>query len=201
MGQDEPGFIAAWRAFVQHVRAEILPAHGGTLVKSLGDGLLLRFDTPTAAVAAALKLVGGTDIQLRVGVHTAEVVMDELDIYGSGVNLAARLSTLAEPSQVIVSSEVRDALADGVDAELVDLGECYLKHVDGPVRAFVLRPPKPGISVSRDSSSLPPTQLAATVAIVPFECVADSGVGQAIGIALADTVIARLCRLPGLRKR
>jgi TolB-like protein len=96
-----------------------------------------------------------------------------------------------------VSAAVRDAIADGVHAEIVDLGECFLKHVEGGVRAFMLRPPRAPLSRS-DAGAPPPEQLAATVAIVPFVCMADNGTGHAIGCALADAIIARLCRVPGL---
>jgi class 3 adenylate cyclase len=198
MGQDEAGFITAWLAFVRNVRDQLLPAHRGTLVKSLGDGLLMRFDSPTDAVAASLNLVAATSIPLRVGVHTAEIVMDDLDIYGRGVNLAARLASLARPSQVVVSAEIRDAIGDGVHAEVIDLGECYLKHVDAAVRAFALHPLRAQASLMPAAVPLEPA-MAATVAVVPFDGQSGAGNSEVVGYALADAVIDRLYRLPGLR--
>lgn len=143
----ESAFIARWRAFVQDVRSRILPAHAGRLVKSLGDGLLLEFRHPHQAMPAVLEVreamvrlnagaAPGSEIFLRIGVHVADVVVDELDIYGQGVNLAARLTGLARPGEIVVSSDVRDGLVDGLDGELEDMGDCHLKHVAQPVRAY-----------------------------------------------------------------
>lgn len=147
MQEDESGFIDRWRRFVNEVRTEVLPAHGGRLVKSLGDGMLLEFASVPPAVAAALAMrervsaaSAGRDsvaaIHLRMGAHVAEVVVDELDVYGAGVNLAARLATLAGVDELIVSAQFAEELVDGLDGELVDLGPCYVKHLDGPVRAY-----------------------------------------------------------------
>ena len=66
----------------------------------------------------------------------AQFVADRHDIYGSDVNLTARIATLAGPGEIVISSELRDQLTDGLDAELEDLGDCHLKHVAEPVRAY-----------------------------------------------------------------
>ncbi len=147
MQEDEAGFIERWRQFVHAVRTEALPSHGGRLVKSLGDGMLLEFERAPQAVACVLdmlRLLGPvnegcsdkTAIRLRSGVHAAEVTVDELDVYGAGVNLAARLATLAGPDEIVVSAIVRDTLLPGLDVELEDLGECFLKRIQTTVRAF-----------------------------------------------------------------
>ena len=124
--------------------------------------------------------------------------MDELDVYGSGVNVAARLSSLAGPGETVVSSAVRDFIADGVHARVSDLGECFFKHLSGPVRAFGLqrtaaaaprRPPLAPIGAS----------MLATVAVLPFEPIVNDRAADALGTALADAVIARLSKLPGVR--
>ena len=100
MQADEAGVIDRWRRFVNLVRTQLLPAHGGRMVKSLGDGLLLEFATVPPAAQAAIDMQSAIDRQnqgrpdgecmkLRIGVHLAEVTSDEHDIYGTGVNLAA----------------------------------------------------------------------------------------------------------------
>ena len=105
MQEDEAGFIDRWRRFVHEVRTEVLPKHGGRLVKSLGDGMLLEFERLPQAMAAALRLQLMTaqlaPLPLRIGAHVGDVVVDELDLYGTGVNLAARLATLARPGEVV----------------------------------------------------------------------------------------------------
>jgi adenylate cyclase len=199
MERDEAGFIEAWRSFVEHVRLEMIPALGGTLVKSLGDGLLIQFKSPVAAVETALAMtqwrMGGL-LRLRIGINSADVVIDELDVYGSGVNIASRLAALAGPGEVVASSSVRDAIADGLQARVTDLGECHLKHVGHPVRAFRLQVPG---SLPQRSLDDPADGMSAAIAVLPFDCTAADHNGIVLGNALSDAVIARLCPVPGLR--
>lgn len=151
MQRYEADVIDRWRRFVSLVRTQRLPACGGRVVKSLGDGMLLDFasasDAASVAAAlhrdiAALNLGRPADaaMHLRIGAHMAEVVYDGTDLYGSGVNLAARLAQLAQPGSTVVSAELRDELLLGLDAEAEDLGECHLRHYTGTVRAFRLGP-------------------------------------------------------------
>lgn len=205
MQRDEVGVITRWLAFVAHVRDTLLATSQGRLVKSLGDGLLLEFERVDAAVRVALALQPALDaytmrakaesLYLRTGVHLADVVVTEIDVLGSGVNLAARLAALAGPGEVVVSADVRDALTDGLDARVTDLGDCFLKHVDGSVRAYRLAAlSAPGAAPPAPPADLEP--LAVTVAVVPFAAIEG---GWAFGDALADAINARLSRNPGLR--
>jgi adenylate cyclase len=166
MQEDEAGFIDRWRRFVHEVRTEVLPQHSGALIKSLGDGLLLAFDHAHDAARASFVLHdrvaaqnAANDVRLaiwlRAGIHTAEVVMDALDVYGVGVNLAARLAAMAKVGETMVSIDVRDQLTDGLDLRACDMGECYLKHIDQPVRAFVLRPVSSKAILPRSAPLLP----------------------------------------------
>lgn len=152
MLQREDQVIMQWRQFVREARSTTLPAHGGCLVKSLGDGMLLTFDDVRSALActsslrAALARQGSADtatepLRLRAGVHHAEVVVDDIDIFGSAVNLTARLAGLAGPDEVVASAEAVDQIVPGLDAEIDDLGECYFKHIREPVRAYRLSAP------------------------------------------------------------
>jgi adenylate cyclase len=200
MQEDEAGFIDRWRRFVHEVRTEVLPKHGGRMVKSLGDGMLLEFDRVPGAVATAFelqrrihacsdKLGGDAVLALRIGANVADVTVDDVDIYGSGVNLAARLASLAGPGEMVVSTDVRDQVAEGLDGSVVDLGLCYLKHLTEPVRAFRLSPTvlRPALATA-DSTSLRPTIL-----VAPF---ASSGAGAStgahLGSAIADDLISAL---------
>lgn len=144
---DEAGTVRRWQAFVAEVVNRLLPSHGGRLVKSLGDGLMLEFEVINAAMHCAIDMHqtiaagnAGVDSErwlwLRAGAHVADVYFDEHDIYGAGVNLAARLMTVAERGQTVVSASVRAALLPGVDPDAEDLGEIDLKGIEHPVRAF-----------------------------------------------------------------
>jgi adenylate cyclase len=205
--------IDQWRRFADLAREQIAPAHGGgRLVRTVGDGLLLEFETAGAASTAAFALhsalarFNGPDVGeqieqgamwLRIGLHLADVVADSHDLWGNGVNLAARLSTLAQPGQTIASAELRCALDDAVHADIEDLGLRYLKHITEPVRAFVLRPPgSTGAATPRSPST---EDLRPAVAVVPFVALPADPEHDALGHAMADDIIASLSRHPGLR--
>jgi class 3 adenylate cyclase/tetratricopeptide (TPR) repeat protein len=204
MQEDEAGFIERWRRFVHQVRHEVLPKHGGRMVKSLGDGMLLVFESVPAAVSAsfdAIAACGETDpqalspLQLRVGVHAADIVVDETDAYGSGINLAARLGTLAKPNQVTASTVVRDQLVDGLDANARDLGECYLKHIEQPVRVYCLDPP----STEASAPSPAVIDLRASLAVLPFASDTRSARKGHVGDVLSDELTTLLSRGARLR--
>ena len=162
MQANEADFIDRWRRFVNEVRTQVLPASGGRLVKSLGDGLLLEFEKVSSAVSAALLVHKRVELlnvdqspdrklSLRVGVHVADIVADELDVYGAAVNLTARLAGLADADEIVASIEIVDQIVPGLDAEVDDLGDCYLKHLPEPVRAYRLS------AVRRDSTRVAST--------------------------------------------
>ena len=147
MAANETAVVQRWHGFVQHARGHVLPRHHGRHVKSLGDGLLAEFDSASEAVGAAHELHHFFDdtnaalppeqrFHLRAGLNAAQIYIDSVDVYGAGVNLAARVASLAGPGETIVTSQVRDDLTDGLDGELRDMGECYLKHVPEPVRVW-----------------------------------------------------------------
>lgn len=205
MQAHEADVVDRWRRFINEVRAQTLPAHGGRLVKSLGDGLMLEFESVVSAARAALdmqRLIETVNdgrapqdrLWLRVGAHVSDVIIDRDDLFGSGVNLAARLTTLAGPGEIVVSAAMRDGLADGLDADVEDLGDCWLKHIDQPVRAFRIGPAGPGPV----TAAPPPMPLRPTVAVIPFEMLAGDTAQAMIGEALADDIIAALSQSAAL---
>ena len=132
MQRDELGVIQRWESFVAHVTQVILPVNEGRLVKSLGDGLMAEFDSAPRAVAAALGMHRCIDerqgtthenrMRLRIGLNASLVYEGEHDIYGTGVNLAARIAALALPGCTVMTESVRDGLTDGPDGNLVFAG-------------------------------------------------------------------------------
>lgn len=143
---NEAETVAVWRAFVRTARERLLETHRGQLIKSLGDGLLLTFPDPANAVACAFRLIAlagevstpNTRLALRIGAHADSFYVDDLDVYGSGVNMSARLASIANADEVVCSADIVDGLVAGADADVVDLGDCFLKHFVEPVRAFKL---------------------------------------------------------------
>jgi adenylate cyclase len=209
MERHETDAIERWRRFVAVVREQLMPTLGGRLVRTAGDGLLLEFERASGAVAASLALHEALSplnqgrepedqMLLRVAVHCCEVTFDEHEVYGHGVNLAARLAALAPPGATVVSDTVRDELVDGVHGDIEDLGLRYLKHMKEPVRAFVVRPV--GRADVRTRLPVPATdEMRPCIAVVPFVAMPADPIHDALGHAVADDIIAAIARHPGLR--
>jgi adenylate cyclase len=208
MEAGELDFIQRWQQFVRHTREQVLPLHEGRMHKSLGDGLMLEFDSAPQGARAALALQDASrrfnaalppdqHMHLRVGAHVAQFVSDEYDIYGSDVNLTARITTLAGPGEIVVTAQLRDLLTAGLDAEIEDLGECHLKHVKEPVRAFRLGPPGQAPVVHAQADA--PQDLRPTIAVIPFEARSNEPENFVVGELIADGVIAQLSRNRDLR--
>ena len=208
MAANEAAVVQRWHAFVQHARAQVLPACHGRHVKSLGDGLLAEFDSASEAVQAAQDLHAYFDhvntrlpqdqrLYLRAGLNAAQIYVDSIDIYGNGVNLAARVAALAGPGETTITTEVRDLLTDGLDGEIHDLGECYLKHVTEPVRVWRVGHAGPNPVLIPSSE-----QVAAhipTIAVIPFSALGNEPEHQVVGELIADAVISLLGRTSHLR--
>jgi len=204
---DEIGTIDKWLQIEAFVNGELLHKLNGRVVKMLGDGMLLEFKEVRNAIAAAFQiqdfasLTGGDDnsvslsLKLRVGIDFGEILRKADDIYGHRVNIAARLLSLADAGEIIVSADARDRFTAGLDADIEDLGHCYLKNMTEPVRAFRVR--RPGLRVARGrrprSADIRPV-----LAIIPFVVESEAGDRHHIGDFLADELIHSLSRTPEL---
>jgi TolB-like protein len=209
--ESEEFTIARWRRFAEWGRLQAAPAHDARVVRTDGDGLLLECPDARRAAALAFSLhaymadeeplsssPGATPMALRVGMHLADVAFDEHDAYGAGVNLAHRICSLAQPTQTLATTEASQGLVDGLDADLEDLGERYVKHLSQPVRVFRLNPAgakarAPSHTERSDLDGRP------TLAVVPFTGLHGDPRDQALGFAIADDIIAALARHPSLR--
>ena len=208
MAADEAGTVARWHDFAQTAQNHTIPAHQGRLVKSLGDGLMVEFENPRDAANAAHTLhavmqkgnagqSAERQMHLRAGINATHVYTDHNDIYGAGVNLAARIATLAGPGETVVTAQVRDGLTDGLDATIEDLGECYLKHIDEPVRTYRIGAAgqAPVVVAQREYA----TPLQPTIAVIPFGARSNQPEHIAIGELIADGVIGQISKFPDLR--
>jgi adenylate cyclase len=206
MEHDEDNAITRWSQFAAKVRASIAPEHQGRVVKSTGDGLMIEFEQAPQAVAAAhalqkLAQEGNQrhapqdperQMHLRIGIHQAQIRSDSHDIYGHGVNLAARISTLAGPGEIIVTPEVRDHLTDSLDGDIEDMGECYLKHLSEPQRVYRVGENQKCIAPvfqTRDQSGISPA-----LAVMSLTSLNPSLNQWAIGDLLADGINVVLSR-------
>jgi len=148
---DEPGFIRRWQGFVRGARDQVLPAFGGRIHKSTGDGLMLEFALASEAIGAAMALQrlceagnAGREpqdrLQLRIAAHVARFVADEYDIYGCGVNLTSRLLGVAAPGEVCVTATLRDLLGEDAAGRMEDAGSHRLRHLSEPVQVYRVTP-------------------------------------------------------------
>jgi adenylate cyclase len=151
MGADEEGTHERLKAHLGELVNPKIKEHRGHTVKNTGDGFLAEFASVVDAVRCAAELQRGMigreaevpeqqRIRFRVGVNLGDVIVEEHDIFGDGVNVAARLEALAEPGGVCVSRVVRDQVRDRLDYTFKDLGEQRVKNIARPVRAYALRP-------------------------------------------------------------
>lgn len=209
MELDESGTVERCERLFEALRQGIVPQHAGRVVKSTGDGLLADFADAGAAVRAAFamhslasRLNDGIDsaraLWLRVAAAHGDVWQTGHDIQGRAVNLAARLTTLAAPGEIVVSVEVRDRLMPGHDADPEDLGECFLKHLSGPVRAYRLAPAGQGAAPVPVAPSEPAVggadPLRAGVAVLPLSSLDKAGGSIALGDLIADEIRGGLAR-------
>jgi adenylate cyclase len=147
MGEDEEGTLASLKAIRRELGDPKIKEHRGRIVKTTGDGLLVEFASVVDAVRCAVELqremaLRNTQIseaqriQFRIGINLGDIIIDEHDIYGDGVNVTARLEALAEPGGICVSRVVRDQVRDKLDFAFEDLGEQQVKNIARPVRVY-----------------------------------------------------------------
>src|SRR5262249_2109290 len=151
MHSDEKGALDALAAIRQTTQNQV-GQHRGRIANTAGDSVVAEFGTALEAVRCAIAvqqelLMKGTtqDLQVRIGIHLGDVVDNGGDLFGTAVNIAARLEAVARPGGIVVSAAVRDAIAGKAALSFTDLGLQVLKNIEEPVRAFTLVP-KPGLS-------------------------------------------------------
>jgi TolB-like protein/class 3 adenylate cyclase/cytochrome c-type biogenesis protein CcmH/NrfG len=151
MGVDEEGTHDRLKAHLRELVEPKIKEHRGRTVKNTGDGLLAEFSSVVAAVRCAVEVQQGMAeanaaippdkrIEFRVGINLGDVIAEGEDIFGDGVNVAARLEALAEPGGICVSRVVRDQVRDRLDFAFEDMGEQSVKNIARPVRVYALRP-------------------------------------------------------------
>lgn len=147
MGEDETGTLAALRAHRRQLIDPLIARHGGRIVKTMGDGILLEFADAIDATLCAIGIQQGMltrnaevpedrRIVFRIGINLSDVIIEGDDILGDGVNLAARLEGMAEPGGLLVSHSVYERIADEAEFEFADNGERAFKNIVNPVRVW-----------------------------------------------------------------
>jgi class 3 adenylate cyclase len=151
MGVDEVGTLRALKAVRKEVVDPAITSHGGRIVKTTGDGMLVEFQSVVDAVACAVTVQrkmlerdrGVADdkrIVFRIGINIGDVIIDGKDLFGDGVNIAARLESICEPGGLCISDIACDQVRDKLPLTFTDRGEQKVKNIARPVRVFGLSP-------------------------------------------------------------
>ena len=214
MGADEEGTHERVQAHLRELVDPKIREHRGRVVKNTGDGVLAEFASVVDAVRCAgeiqhamadrdLDLAEERRLRFRIGVNLGDVIADSGDIYGDGVNIAARLEGLAAPGGICVSGTVRDHIGDRLPYAFEDMGEQSVKNIARPVRVYALRPEGvAGVStasVSSTTSSSPP--LAAprlSIVVLPFTNLSDDREQQYFADGITEDLTTDLSRLANM---
>jgi len=150
MERDETGTHARLRALREQVTDPVVLRHGGRIVRTVGDGLLVEFPSAMSALVAGLEIQRAMAehnagrpvaerIDHRIGINLGDILVDANDIAGNGVNVAARLETIAPPGGIAISGTVRDQVRQDLGVAFVDAGEHYVKNISQPIRVYTVR--------------------------------------------------------------
>src|SRR5215510_13417700 len=173
MGRDESGTLARLRKNRSERLDPVLKKYGGRLVKLTGDGALVEFASAVDALSAAIEFQqamaevnddqpADNGLVFRMGLHVGDLIVDGDDLYGDGVNIAARLEGEAPPGGIVISVSVHDAVINRVATSYRDLGELTLKNIERAVRAFLVGLEQRGGTAgasSPTSPAAPPRQM------------------------------------------
>jgi len=186
MGADEAGTHATFKAHRSAIYPIILN-HGGRLVKNTGDGFLVEFPSIVEAIESAIAmqalmaernehLPADRVMQFRMGVHMGDVIADEDEVFGDGVNVAVRIEAIAVPGGVAISAKAYHEAGKHLSATLVDAGSHRLKNIEEPVHVWTWEPGGSDTSgrEAKDTSNLPAQYRTAIVGVLPFANLSDS---------------------------
>jgi len=201
MGADEEGTLAQLKA---HRRALVDPKiaeHRGRIVKTTGDGMLVEFASVVDAVRCAVEVQRGMAernaevpqekrIEFRVGIHQGDIVVEDQDIFGDGVNVAARLESLAEPGGICVSGRVQEDARGKLDVAFEDAGDQQLKNIERPVRIYRMRPKAAAASL-RPALPLPGKP---SIAVLPFQNMSGDPEQDYFADGMVEEIITALSR-------
>jgi len=204
---DEEGTLNRLKALRAEVIDPRIAANLGRIVKTTGDGLLLEFASVVDALRCAAEmqtalaegnaaLPSERRIEFRVGIHQGDIVVDDGDIFGDGVIVAARLESLAEPGGICVSARVQEDVAGRLDLTFEDMGEQALKNVARPVRTY--RVVIAARSASTSVSSNPSLPDKPSVAVLPFTNMSGDPEQEFFADGMVDDIIIVLSRYPSL---
>jgi adenylate cyclase len=182
MGTDEVGTLSRLKALRRELIDPTIAAHSGRIVKLVGDGALVEFASAVDAVTCAIEIqrqlrerdAAGSEIdpiRFRIGINVGDIIIDGEDIYGDGVNIAARLEGIAEPGGIYLSRAAYEQVVGKVAAAFTEVGVRSLKNIDTPVQIFRVS----GDGEGRQEFTLPPLiSDRPSIAVLPFNSLSEN---------------------------
>ena len=180
IGADEEGTLAQLKAFRKTLVDPTIAKHRGRIVKTTGDGMLVEFASAVDAARCAVEVQRGMAdenteipqakrIEFRIGIHLGDIIIDDNDIFGDGVNIAARLESIAVPGGISISRAVHDQVRDRINVCFDDKGEIALKNIARPVQVFAISGAKESkTTVSPESKPALALPDKPSIAVLPF---------------------------------
>lgn len=210
MGVNEEGTLARLKAVRKTLVDPIIAAHRGRIVKTTGDGMLIEFASAVDAVRGAVEVQRrmaeqnatvpqDTQIELRIGIHVGDIIIDDNDIFGDGVNIAARLEGVAEPGGVCISDDAYRQVRGKVENTCDDLGLQALKNIAEPMRAWRVKPTvQHAATIQRSSPASPAPVLALpdkpSIAVLPFQNMSGDPEQDYFADGMVEDIITALSR-------
>jgi adenylate cyclase len=203
MGVDEAGTLAALR----NHRAELIDGkiseHGGRIVKTMGDGLLLEFSSVVDATQCVIDVQQAMArrneavdedkrIVFRIGVHLGDLVVEDDDIFGDGINIAARLEAICEAGGIAISGTAHENIAGRIEVGFVDAGEWQLKNISRLVRIWQWTPSTSAMATTGDALALPDKP---SIAVLPFDNMSGDPEQEYFADGIAEDIITALSNI------
>ena len=209
MASDEEGTLAALKWHRQMVFEPAVAAHHGRIVKLIGDGTIVEFASVVDAVNCALSVQrSGSSLQaenlhqpkivLRIGINLGDVIIEGDDIYGDGVNIAARLEPVAEPGGICISSIVNESIGNRIDVRFQDGGQINVKNIDRPIRIWRWRPDAHAPVTGGRHPNTDNPQPHTAIAVLPFTNMSGDPEQEYFSDGISEDIITDLSKIAGL---
>lgn len=214
MGADEEGTLARLKAVRKDLVDPTIASHRGRIVKTTGDGMLVEFASAVDAARSAIEIQRGMAernadvpqqirLEFRIGIHVGDIIIDENDIFGDGVNIAARLEGIAEPGGLCISDDAQRQIRGKIDLAFDDMGPQVLKNIVEPMRSWRLLLDENTPSKRSEKPSSEPALRTLpgkpSIAVLPFQNMSADSEQEHFCDGLVEDIITTLSKLAGLR--
>jgi adenylate cyclase len=203
MQRAEEATYAEFERLKRELIEPCLSSHEGRLIKTTGDGALVEFASPLAAVRCAVEIQdhlasGSSPLRLRVGLNLGDVIVgQDGELYGDGINIAVRLEGTADPGGILISEKVYSEVEGKLDAGFEDRGEQQLKNISKPVRAYAVRAGAHNAPIEKLGGA-PPLPDKPSIAVLPFENMSGDPEQEYFADGMVEEIITALSRFKSL---